>query len=70
VDLLNAYVDESVHDDHSLYVIAAVLASPTLTPTAEKALRAALPDDEIPHWHGESPATLRGVLSHCEREPE
>ncbi len=57
MDLLNAYVDESVHDDHGLYVIAAVLASPVLRPTAESTLRAALPADRLPHWHAEDQPT-------------
>lgn len=57
MDLLNAYVDESVHDDHGLYVIAAVLASPTLRPLAEVTLRAALPADRVPHWHIEDQPT-------------
>lgn len=52
--LLNAYVDESVHDDHGLYVIAAVLADPALAPTAASALRAVVPGGEAPHWHVEN----------------
>ena len=57
MELLNAYIDESVHDDHGLYVIAAVLARPELRSSVADALRGTLPMDRRPHWHIEDDAT-------------
>jgi hypothetical protein len=57
MDLRNAYVDESIHDNHGLYAIAAILAPPTVAAVAESTLRAALPADRVPHWHVEDHPT-------------
>ena len=55
--LPNAYIDESVHDDHGLYVIAAVLASPATSRVVEATFRAVVPADRLPHWHVEDEPT-------------
>jgi hypothetical protein len=54
---LGAYVDESIHDDHGLYVLAAVLTDSHARERAQDALKAVLPADRLPHWHIEDEAT-------------
>jgi len=51
---LSAYIDESVHDDHGLYVIGAVLAPDRARPLAERDLTGVRPDLAPPHWHVEA----------------
>lgn len=71
MDLLNAYVDESIHDDHGLYVIAAILATPSTGTRIATDLQAVLPMDRLPHWHIEDNATrakLVGVTASLDVE--
>ena len=60
---LGAYVDESIHDDHGLYVLAAVLTGSHIRERAQDALRAVLPADRLPHWHIEDEATRAKLVS-------
>ncbi|RJL23618.1 hypothetical protein [Bailinhaonella thermotolerans] len=48
-----AYVDESIHDRHGLYVVAGVVAEPRLSAVVQRELSAAAPFPGGPHWHAE-----------------
>jgi len=53
----SAYLDESIHEGHGLYVVAAVLASESLGQAAYDELCEVLPAARLPHWHSEDGPT-------------
>jgi hypothetical protein len=59
---LAAYVDESIHDDHGLYVLAAVLGGEDDRPSIRHVLTGIRPDQAAPHWHAEAGAVREKLV--------
>lgn len=56
------YVDESIHDEPGLYLVAVVYAVPDLAPRVGRELAELIPTATRPHWHAEDgPTRLRLV---------
>ncbi|WP_157099847.1 hypothetical protein [Microbispora sp. ATCC PTA-5024] len=53
------YIDESIHDNAGLYLIAVVFAHPELGQRVNRELAAVVPTAARPHWHAEDHPTRR-----------